>query len=182
MAGVCAGPPPATATAKEGGLLAVGPLSRQEKGIDLVILKKQGGAHRTVTVQIKASRTYPRRQPKRATTRHFLHTTWFRRFDVPDDADFILLFGLYAPDQGRTKPVTAKWYQDLTLLFTREEMHAFMKHCLTVGGLPDQMFGFGFDDPGAVFLTRGDQERSLQDYSKYLLESRLPLLKHALAL
>ena len=88
---------------------------------------------------------------------------------------------MYAPDQGQTKRVTAKWYRDLTLLFTRDEMSEFMKACLTVGGQPDQMFGFGFDEPGAVFLTRGDQSRSLQDYSKYILESRLSLLKESLS-
>ena len=89
-------------------------------------------------------------------------------------------YSMYAPDQGRTKRVTAKWYRDCTLLFTRDEMRQFMTSCRTVGGKPDQMFGFGFDDPTAVFLTRGDPKRSLKDYSKYLLDSRIPLLREAL--
>lgn len=110
---------------KKNGYSLLIPLSRQEKGVDLAILKKLGGAHRTVTIQIKASRTYPHPPPKRAATRRFLHYTWFRRFDVPADADFILLLGMYAPDQGRTKRVTAKWYRDCTLLFTRDEMRKF---------------------------------------------------------
>jgi hypothetical protein len=139
---------------KKDGYSLLIPLSRQEKGVDLAILKKFGGAHRTITIQIKASRTYPHRPPKRAAaTRRFLHYTWFRRFDVPADADFILLLGMYAPDQGRTKSVTTNWYRDCTLLFTRDEMREFMISCLTVDGQPDQMFGFGFDDPTAVFLT-----------------------------
>lgn len=164
---------------KEGYSILV-PLSRQEKGVDLAIVKKRGGAHRTVTLQIKASRTYPRPPPKKLGTRRFLHYTWFRRFDVPDDADFILLFGMYAPDLGRTRRVTAKWYQDCTLLFTRNEMREFLTSCLTVGGQPDQMFGFGFDDPKSVFLTHGDQKRRLKDYSSHLLDSRIPLLQAAL--
>jgi hypothetical protein len=165
---------------KKDGYSLLIPLSRQEKAVDLAILKKLGGAHRTITIQIKASRTYPHPPPKRAATRRFLHYTWFRRFDVPADADFFLLLGMYAPDQGRTKSVTAKWYRDCTLLFTRDEMREFMNKCLTVGGQPDQMFGFGFDQPTEVFLTRGDQTRSLKDYSSYLLDSRIHLLRQAL--
>jgi len=60
-------------------------------------------------------------------------------------------------------------------------MREFMNSCLTVGGKPDQMFGFGFDDPTAVFLTRGDPNRNLRDYSSYLLDSRMPLLREALS-
>lgn len=148
---------------KEGYSLLV-PLSRQEKGIDLAILKKLSGAHRALTIQIKASRAYLHSPPKRESTKRFQFETWFHRFEVPEDADFIILFGMYAPDTGRTRRVTAKWYQDCTLLFTRQEMKDFMVSCLTVGGQPDQMFGFGFDEPTKVFLTRGDRGRELKDY------------------
>src|SRR2546421_8558263 len=68
---------------KKDGYSVLIPLSRQEKGIDLAILKKLGGAHRTITIQIKASRTYPHPPPKRAATRRFLHYTWFRRSMCP---------------------------------------------------------------------------------------------------
>lgn len=157
------------------------PLSRQEKGIDLAVLKKGRGKHRTVTIQIKASRTYWRSLPKRTTTKRFRYYTWFRRFEVPENADFILLLGMYAPDQGRTKRVTSKWYGDCSLLFTRKEMAEFLKSCRTVGGKPDIWFGFGFDDPAKVFQTRGDQKRSLRDFSEHVLASRVGLLKKALA-
>src|SRR5437870_5815203 len=129
------------------------PLSRQEKAIDLAILRKQGGSHKTVTIQVKASRTYSRPEPKKESTKRFRFYTWFNRFPVPDDADFLLLVGLYAPDAGRTKSVSAKWYRDCSLLFTRDEMRTFMGSCLTVGGNPDMMFGFGFVDMVAVFVT-----------------------------
>jgi hypothetical protein len=164
---------------KEGYSLLI-PLSHQEKGVDLAILKKLGGAHRTLTLQIKASRAYSGRLPKRESTKLFQFYTWFRRFDVPEDADFILLFGMYAPDTGRTRPVTPKWYRDCTLLFTRDEMREFMESCRTVGGQPDQMFGFGFDEPTKVFLTRGDQKRGLKDYSSYLLDARMNLHRNSL--
>lgn len=167
---------------KEGYSLLV-PLSRQEKGIDLAILKKLGGAHRTVTIQVKASRTYLHPPPKRESTRPtmpFQFETWFHRFEVPEVADFVLLFGMYAPDTGRTRRVTAKWYQDCTLLFTRQEMSDFMVSCLTRGGKPEHMFSFGFDEPTKVFLTRGDQTRGLKDYSSHLLGARMDLLRTSL--
>lgn len=167
---------------KQQGYSILVPASRQEKGIDLALLKKHGSRpSRTITLQVKSSRTYGGREPKRATSTRFAYRTWFRRFPVPDEADFIVLFGLYAPDQGQTKRVTAAWYRDCTLLFTKAEMHVFMANCLTASGKPDRMFGFGFNDPHAVFQTRGDHRRRLTDFSDHLLENRLHLLTDALA-
>jgi len=165
---------------KKKGYSLLIPLSRQEKGVDLAILKKRGGAHKTVTLQVKASRAYSPRSPKRESTKRFQHYTWFRQFEVPKDADFILLIGMYAPDTGRTMRVTGKWYRHCTLLFTSKEMKNFMKSCFTVGGKPDQMFGFGFDHPKQIFLTRGDSKRRLKDYSRYLLDKRMNLLRKSL--
>jgi hypothetical protein len=165
---------------KKDGYSILIPTSRQEKGIDLAVLKKSHGQNRVVTIQIKASRTYSGTPPKRESTKKFAFYTWFNRFDVPEEADFILLFGMYAPDVGRTKPVTATWYGDCTLLFTKAEMKQLMQDCLTVGGQPDKMFGFGFDNPSAVFQTRGDKERKLEPYSDFLLEKRVKLIQEAL--
>src|SRR5207247_8199121 len=89
---------------KEGYSLLV-PLSRQEKGIDLAILKKRGGAHRTVTIQIKASRTYlhpPSKQGSTRSTMPFRFESWFHRFEVSEAADFVVLFSMYARVSGRT--------------------------------------------------------------------------------
>lgn len=59
-------------------------------------------------------------------------------------------------------------------------MKEFLLSCLTVGGQPDQMFGFGFDEPTKIFLTRGDQKRGLRDYSSHLLDARMGLLRTSL--
>jgi hypothetical protein len=166
---------------KKEGYSVLVPLSRQEKGIDLAILKKLRGAHKALTIQIKASRTYYHPPSKRETTKRFQFNTWFRRFEVPEDADFILLVGMYAPNTGRTKHVAAEWYKECTLLFTREEMKTFMASRLTKGGQPDQMFGFGFDEPTKVYLNRGDQGRASQDYSSHLLDARMDLLRKSLS-
>jgi len=150
------------------------PLSRQEEGIDLAVLHRSTtGKSETLTIQVKASRTYLPRPPKRKGTVRYQFYTWFNRFDVPDRADYVILFGMYAPDLGKTTRVSAKWYKDCSLVFTRKEMRQFMSDCKTVGGKPDRMFGFGFNDLSNIVLTRGDMNRSGQDFAKYLLEHRI---------
>lgn len=152
------------------------PLSRQEKGIDLALLH-QSDKHKskTVTIQVKASRTYSHPPPKRKDTIRFQFYTWFKRFDVPDRADFVILIGMYAPDLGKTTRVSAKRFQDCSLLFTREEMRTLIEDCKTVRWKPDRMFGFGFNDLSKIILTRGDMNRSGQDFAEYLLERRIQI-------
>lgn len=164
---------------KEGYSVFV-PVSRQEKAVDLAILRKRGGSHKTITIQIKSSRTHLPQPPKRQGTKRYRFYTWFNRFDPPDDADFFILFGMYAPDAGRTKRVSAAWYCNCSLLFTKEEMKQLMKSCLTVGGTPDRMFGFGFDSTKAVYLTRGDMKRQHKDYAEYVLEKRISIIQKSL--
>ncbi|MCG2679881.1 MAG: hypothetical protein L6455_07930 [Kiritimatiellae bacterium] len=158
---------------KEGYSVLI-PLSRQEKGIDLAVLHRGGkGVTETITIQVKASRTYLHPAPKRKETIRFRFNTWFNRFDVPDRADYVILFGMYAPDLGKTTKVSAAWYKDCSLIFTREEMQHLLGNCKTVGGKSDRMFGFGFNDMSHIILTRGDMNRSGRDFSKYLLEHRI---------
>jgi hypothetical protein len=154
------------------------PLSRQEKGIDLAVLHRRGNSRsKTTTIQVKASRTYPSQPPKRTKTDKFQFETWFNRFDVPDRADFVILFSMYAPDRRRTAQVSAEWYEDCSLLFTNKEMRTFMANCKTVGGKSDPMFGFGFNDLSKVIQTRGDMKRSRRDFTKHLLEHKITELK-----
>jgi hypothetical protein len=154
------------------------PVSRQEKGIDLAILKKNvKGESRVATIQVKASRTYIPEPPKRENTKRFQYYTWFNRFEVSQGTDFFLLFGLYAPDAGQTKKVTSTWYRDCTLLLTYPEMKKFIDNCLTVKGTTDKMFGFGFDSPKQIFQTRGDKKRRFRNFSDYLLEQRIDDIK-----
>ena len=154
------------------------PVSRQEKGFDLAIIKKYPRRpSRVATIQIKSSRAYAQVAPKRKSTQRFRFHTWFNRFKVPREADFFLLFGLYAPDSGKTKRVGRHWYRDCTLLFTQQEMRDFMTICRTRAGKPDRMFGFGFDDENGVFQTRGDKDRGLKDYTGFSLSRRVSLLK-----
>ena len=156
------------------------PVSRQEKGIDLAILKKgPNGNSRTVTIQIKASKTYSL-PPKRTTTKRHKHLTWFNAFQISEYADFYLLFATYPPDVQRTKPTNQEWWKHIMLLFTASEIASFLKSCLTTKGVPDRSFGFGFDDETRIEQTRGEKERRLTDFSDHLLVKRIDVLKKAL--
>ncbi len=87
---------------------------------------------------------------------------------------------MYAPDASRTKRAGPEWYRDCTLLFTQKEMGAFISSCRTVGGKPDQMFGFGFSDESKVVQTRGDKDRRNKDFTKWLLDNRVHMLRKKL--
>jgi len=166
---------------KRDGFTVYIPASRQEKGVDLAIIKKQGGGEsRVATIQVKASRTYIHGPPKRATTTpRFRYYMWFNRFDVQDEADFFLLVGMYAPNMGRTTQVGPEWYRDCTLMFSREEMKDFMAKCLAVSGKPDRMFAFGFDNERSIVQTRGN--KAWPDFTAFRLDNRISLLRQQLS-
>jgi hypothetical protein len=149
------------------------PLSRQEKGVDLILAKRhKKDRSKVVTIQVKASRTYSPEPPKKGISTRFSFFTWFNRFDVPVEADLFALIGLYPPSEGKTKKLTS-WWDSVILIFTNAEMASFMKSVKTVKGTTDKMFGFGFDHPNIIFQTRGDSTRSLKDYSDFLLKNRI---------
>ena len=50
---------------KTEGYSVLVPVSRQEKGIDLALLRKAHKRSRTITIQVKASKTYMPERPKR---------------------------------------------------------------------------------------------------------------------
>ncbi len=161
------------------------PLSRQEKGIDLAILKTPPLNNSAVTtIQVKASRIYLPQAPKRRNTIRYQYYTWFNRFDVPERADFIILFGMYPINLDRPGKGSKKWYRDhsLSLLFSNSEMHQFFKECKTKAGKPDRMFGFGFDELSSIILTRGDMDmgETRKDFVEFLLEKRLDDIKRKL--
>lgn len=149
------------------------PASRQEKGVDILLAKRDDGQLKCAAFQVKSSRTYSPVPPKRETTVRYSYYTWFNTFPVPEEADFFLLVGIYPPEENRTKQVAHTWWNSVVLTFTRQEMKEFMSRVKTKGGAPDKMFGFGFDSTAKIVLTRGDQHRVMKDYSSYLLQNRI---------
>src|SRR5437762_1590310 len=70
------------------------PTSRQEKGIDLLLTKRDGNTLRCAPFQVKSSRTYSPQPAKRETTIRYSYYTWFNSFKVPNEAQFFLLVGI----------------------------------------------------------------------------------------
>jgi len=74
------------------------PLSRQEKGVDLILARRVRGSTHATTIQVESSRTYSRQTPTERTFRPFRYYTWFNRFEAPPAADYVLLVAVYPPE------------------------------------------------------------------------------------
>jgi hypothetical protein len=93
------------------------PLSRQEKGVDLLLARRLNGVTRAATLQVKYSRAYER--PPGAKYRF---STWFRAFPVSQRADFFVLASLYPRIDGRGSGTKSSWWLPMLLLLRREEL------------------------------------------------------------
>lgn len=153
------------------------PLSRQEKGVDISILHRMEHENRTITIQVKSSRTYLNSPAKRKDTIKYRYSTWFNRFTPSQHADYFALIGLFPPTLAQTTKISSNWYSDCTLLFSYREMVELINNCVTVSGKPDSMFGFGFDDLSKIIYTRGDPLRSGRDFSGHTIDKKIHALK-----
>lgn len=151
------------------------PLSRQEKGVDLLVTRRAGPQTHAVTVQVKSSRTYE--QP---ISRGYKFGTWFNNFEVPEQADFIALVSLYPANQATSRSKASTWWRPLVLLFKRKEMQSFVANVKTRGGTRDKMFGFGFSTARCVIQTRGDQQGRERDFTAHILARKLAALTQRL--
>ena len=155
------------------GYSVYAPLSRQEKGVDLLLARRLNGVTRAVTLQVKYSRAYE--QPPGAQYRFW---TLFRVFPVSERADFFVLASLYPRIDGRGSGTMSSWWLPMLLLFQREEIADLMSALRTRSGKVDNMFSFGFNKPDRVVLTRGAPEH--RDVSSFTFAAQLPLLKEFL--
>lgn len=157
------------------------PISRQQPGVDLLIARRSGQRVRVARIQVKSSRTYSRPTATTRTKRPFRYDTWFNNFDCPAEADFFCLVALYPAVDAAQKRELGTWWSPQILLFSQIEMRRFLQRVRTVGGQRDRMFGFGFDQPGEAFQTRGDSAPGLADFSNHLLSQRLGKLRQFLS-
>lgn len=142
------------------------PCSAQEKGIDLLLYRYHENRNMTNTIQVKMSRSYKNNK--------WPYSLWFNRFDVPKNADWIILVGIYAenPRDIDAKTKETKW-KTIMLAFTNPEMKQFMAEVKQKKDptKADKMFGFGFKNANEIFQTRGyPEERCLSDF---LIENRI---------
>ena len=157
------------------------PLSRQEPGVDLVLVRRARSGAKVATIQVKGSRTYSRPKATSRTKRPFRYHTWFNTFECPAEADFFCLVALYPAVDAAMKRELGSWWVPQVLLFSQGEMRRFLRTVRTVAGHPDKMFGFCFDTPDRVFQERGDPRRRFREFSDHVLGRRASMLRAFLA-
>jgi hypothetical protein len=118
---------------KDGFSLFV-PYSRQEKGVDLLLAKRKVVGTTSVAIQVKASRTYSPKPRKSGRGKQFRYYTWFNTFDVPKEADYVFLVGLYPPEEERTSKCAPSWWSAVILAFSQADMMKFMENVKTRKG------------------------------------------------
>lgn len=158
------------------------PLSAQQKGYDLAVMRRTSKGTKVATFQVKSSRTFPGPSglAPRTRMREFAHNMWLKRFDVPSEADFFVLIGQFASSPSSQK-TTAKLWQSHLLLFTHSEMTNFMSSVRQKNAnRPNSHFGFGFDTPKEAFWTRGHAHPQHPDYSHHILAKRLSVIDQEL--
>ncbi len=154
------------------------PMSRQEKGVDLLILQRNKNISKTASIQIKSSRTYDGVQPKRRTDRRkFSYYTWFNCFEVQESADFYILYSIYPVDNSRSSNGVKKYWVPFVMVFTNEEMKSFIDTRVSKSGLPERFFGFGFDDAKSVFAARADHGNEYENYSKNIYNGQDSIIR-----
>jgi hypothetical protein len=169
------------------GYAIYAPVSRQQPGVDLVLARRHGNRVSAGCIQVKSSRTYsrPPRTPRTIRSRmrpSFLYHTWFNNFECTNQADFFCLVTLYPAVDLAQKRELGTWWTPQILVFSCNEMRRFLRSVKTVSGKRDHMFGFGFNNPGESFQTRGDMTRSYRSFANHLLRARLGRLRRFLSM
>ena len=99
------------------GYSVYAPLSRQEKGVDLLLTRRLKGVQRAAALQVKYSRAYEQKSGG-----PFRFAIWFRSFPVADQVDFFFLAALYPNVTGHGGGKRTSWWLPLMLVFERHEM------------------------------------------------------------
>lgn len=124
------------------------PLSRQEKGIDILIRNNKNS--KTTTIQVKESRTWSNKQGT--------YGTFFNAFKIDDKqrANYYALITMY-PHHIPNKPLkmSAVQYKPLILIFTYEEMKEELEKLSTKKGTKESKFYHEFLIEDDIRLTRG---------------------------
>lgn len=157
------------------------PVSRQQPGVDLVIVRRRSRRVHVACIQVKSSRTYSSPRTTARTKKPFRYHTWFNNFDCPPEADFFCLVALYPAVDSAQRRELGTWWAPQILLFSQREMRQFLLSVRTVGGKRDPMFGFGFDQADEAIQTRGDSARRYRDFSPHLLPRRVATLRRFLS-
>lgn len=154
---------------KNDGYSVAIPLSRQQKGFDLLVYSLK--TKKALSFQVKSSRAWSGEKP----TRGFQYSSWFWKFEPNEDIDFYVFSILYAKSASDKKRLgkenPKKWWASRIILFGKSEITALFKELKTKTGNPEKFFYFGFDEkPQDIFITRG---LPLKSFKENLLVSQI---------
>ncbi len=157
---------------KKDGYSVYVPLSRQEKGVDLILARRDKNENKLISIQVKASRFYPGTHgPK--------FDICFNTFKVPGNAEFIFLVAVY-PDIEKSRKTSSAWLP-LILVFSNKDMTKFIENVKTKkAGKPDSWFYFSFDDVAKIKRTRGNGAEDSNNYSDHLLSNKIEEIRKSL--
>lgn len=142
------------------------PLSRQQKFYDLLLVN--GETKKSVTIQVKSSRTYL------GTEKHeYQYYSWLNYFDIKDNySDFYFVYMTYPVFDKNFRP-GARWDRKI-LTFNQKEMIELLNNVKTKAGKRERFFSFGFNaSDDKIWGARGFAHLEKQEFSKNLLENKL---------
>lgn len=147
------------------------PTSRQEKGVDFIVLNTRN--KKLIRFQVKGSRPFSSTKP---TKTKYMYTFWFSNFREKCNknvADVYLLFGLYPMyDVGKNIKSKKQLWRSFVLAFTEKEMKAFLSRIKTKSqNKPDKFFYISFNDINKIVVTRGRSD--MPDITSNLLSNKI---------
>lgn len=162
------------------------PLSRQEKGVDLILYNRTSS--KTATIQVKFSRSYVRTRKRKPSTNYL----WFNNFKIDKEAkaDFYILVGNYLKGDHKTiiakegLTVNAIDFSSIVLIYTYAEIIEELRKIRKKNkNEPDSKFGFEFRDENDIVLTRGYVEgyntinNGSNERNEFLVKSKINVIK-----
>lgn len=142
------------------GYSAFIPVSRQQKGVDLILLSNKQ-SNPTVRLQVKSSKVYTENKPKDFEGKKYDQCLWFKNFIhskkyEKGSSDYYLFFGVYPAKPATNKSRKLSDWKEILLCFDEEflSLHIDPK----IGFF---YFDFNLDDKGnvsSVLAKRGFRE------------------------
>lgn len=149
------------------------PFSRQQKFYDLLLIN--GESKKSVTIQVKSSRTWPGKEKE-----EYQFYSWLNYFDIKNNySDFYLIYMTYPVFDKNFRP-GAKWNRKI-LVFNQKEMAELLNSVKTKTGKQERFFSFGFNiSDNKIYGARGFAHLEKQEFSKNLLENKLNEIRKSL--
>jgi hypothetical protein len=153
------------------------PVSRQQKGIDLLLYSLHSG--KKLTVQVKSSRAYYHDTEKPVRK----YGIWLNNFIdslEKHSADYYIIYGEYA-DKGNKNINTKEYWKDFMLCYSKNEMRSHLQRIKQKKNptQKDNFFGYVFDCNKAIYTGRGieNEEKIVNQFLKDKIEEMKNKLK-----